>query len=95
MFVSWLFNSRAAASCREVCRSGHLKQLKSDELKQKFQNAQSAEDVVQLANQFPADIRAGTHEQNGWSSSMYGISKLSEIAYTMWLARELKPKVRE
>jgi hypothetical protein len=77
-----------------VCRSGHLRQLKSEELKQKFKNPSDADEIQRLADKFVDDIRAGTHTQMGWSNSMYGISKLAEIAYTMWLSRQLQPKVR-
>lgn len=76
-----------------VCsEAGHLRQLKSDELKAQFQNPSDADEVQRLADKFVEDIRAGTHAQNGWSNSMYGISKLAEVAYTMWLSRQLQPK---
>lgn len=46
--------------------------------------------ILALADEFVADIRAGHHREKGWSHSMYGISKLLEIAYTMVLARHEK-----
>jgi hypothetical protein len=50
--------------------------------------------VDELAGEFVEGIRDGTHSQKGWSNSMYGVSKLSEIAYTFCLSKELKDKVR-
>lgn len=34
--------------------------------------AAGVEDLVQLSENFVADIRAGRHTQEGWSNSMYG-----------------------
>lgn len=45
-----------------------------------------------LAAKFVSDIRAGRHREQGWSSSMYGISKALETAYTRVLARQLADK---
>ena len=42
-----------------------------------------------MGAEFVSHIREGDHEAAGWSSSMYGVSKLLEIAYTKALARDL------
>lgn len=46
-----------------------------------------------VAGEFVTSIRDDSYAAKGWSKSMYGISKLSEIAYTFCLARELRDKV--
>ena len=57
-------------------------------------NPKDADAIVKLADGFPAAIRDGSYKEKGWGTSMYGISKLSETSYTLWLARHLEPKVR-
>lgn len=80
---------------RLACRMGTLRQLRSQELRAAFQDPGSADRVVELADSFAAAVRDGTHRQKGWSDSMYGISKLAEVSYTLWLSRELAPQVRQ
>ena len=41
-----------------------------------------------LLRQFVADVEAGVHEERGWPSSNYGMSKLGLIALTRVLARQ-------
>lgn len=50
------------------------------------------EEVGQVANDFVDAIRRCSHKQEGWPSSMYGVSKACEAAYTRVLAEELKDK---
>ena len=76
-----------------LCRAGKLKQLKSDELKETFKNPESADKIAELADSFVSAIREGKVEEKGWSTSMYGVSKLAETSYTMWLSRQLDDKV--
>ncbi|KAK9815237.1 hypothetical protein WJX72_000441 [[Myrmecia] bisecta] len=74
-----------------VCSSsGQLAILKSPVLRAKFEDARSADEVTTLARKFVDDIRAGRHKEEGWPSSMYGVSKLCEATYTRILAEELK-----
>lgn len=76
-----------------VCSmAGRLGQLKSDELRSRFVNAASADEVEALASEFVQAIRDGNHQAKGFSNSMYGISKLAEVAYTFVLAKELKER---
>eukprot|EP00892_Ulva_mutabilis_P011702 jgi/Ulvmu1/8904/UM049_0086.1 len=71
-------------------RSGMLRQLRPQELRDAFTAPADADAVEALAASYVAAIRAGTHSQQGWSNSMYGVSKLAEISYTKWLAAQLK-----
>lgn len=70
-----------------------LRQLGSAELRAAFAAPPSADAVVALADDYVAAIRAGTHREQGWSNSMYGVSKLAEISYTIALASEVDDKV--
>lgn len=70
-----------------------LRQLGSAELRAKFAAPQSADAVVALTDNFVEAIRAGTHREQGWSDSMYGVSKLAEISYTIALAEQVDDKV--
>lgn len=47
------------------------------ELKEKWKNAKSEEEVTALANKFVADVEAGEHRKAGWPNSCYGVSKLA------------------
>uniref|UniRef100_A0A7S2A0J2 Uncharacterized protein n=1 Tax=Trieres chinensis TaxID=1514140 RepID=A0A7S2A0J2_TRICV len=69
--------------------AGHLSQLRSKELRDQF----SAPDLTMselrgLVDKFEADVKAGTHAQEGWGNSNYGLSKLAVIAATRVWARE-------
>lgn len=90
-----LRRSRATDGARiiNICsQAGRLNQV-SVPLQTKFQDpAATKESVAALLEQFIADVRAGKHREAGWSNSMYGISKLGEIAYTYALARDLAPE---
>ena len=47
---------------------------------------------VNMAQRLPLPAPVCRHAQEGWPSSMYGMSKLAEAAYTRVLARELEPR---
>jgi carbonyl reductase 1 len=49
-----------------------------------------AADVRALGAEFVDHIKRGDHEAAGWSNSMYGVSKLLLIAWSIALARQLK-----
>lgn len=80
--------------CIHMRRAGMLGQLSSPALKEGFMNPKDADAVEELADAFVAAIRDNTHQDKGWSNSMYGVSKLAEVSYTRWLAAQLKGKVR-
>ena len=42
--------------------------------------------VRALMDEFPAAIEAGTHTQQGWPNSMYGVSKLGEATFSRVLS---------
>lgn len=45
-----------------------------------------------FTDSFLEAIKQGRHQQEGWPSSMYGMSKAVEAAYTRVLAEELQEK---
>jgi carbonyl reductase 1 len=70
-------------------QAGRLKQI-SPSLQERFSSpAASHEQIDELLRTFIQDVRDGKHKENGWSNSMYGMSKLGLIAHTRILAREL------
>ena len=70
-----------------------LEQLTSDDLKQSFRQPADADAIVGLADAYVEGIRRGTFKQQGYSQSMYGMSKIADMSYTRWLARQVKDKV--
>jgi carbonyl reductase 1 len=48
--------------------------------------------LVALVNEFAADVAAGRHQERGWPSSAYRVSKAALNAYTRILAHELSPR---
>lgn len=69
--------------------AGHLSQIHSRELREKFSNPElSKTELFQLVDNFEADVQKGQHIQNGWGNSNYGLSKLALIAMTKVWARE-------
>lgn len=73
-------------------RAGMLEQLTSDDLKQSFRQPADADAIVVLADAYVEGIRRGTFKQQGYSQSMYGMSKIAEMSYTRWLASQVKDK---
>jgi carbonyl reductase 1 len=69
--------------------SGHLSQIKSKELREQFTSPSlTMPQLHSLVDKFEADVQAGTHLQQGWGNSNYGMSKLALIAATKVWARE-------
>jgi carbonyl reductase 1 len=52
------------------------------------------EDLVTLVEGFVVEVEAGTHEEHGWPSSAYAVSKAALNALTRVLARELESDPR-
>jgi len=48
----------------------------------------SISELVGVVDQFVSDVTSQDHEEKGWPSSCYGMSKLAVIAYTKILARD-------
>jgi len=72
-------------------RAGKLGQL-SSELQAAFSAGdQTYEGITKLTDSFVNAIASGKHKEEGWSNSMYGISKLALIAHSYVLARTLAP----
>lgn len=69
--------------------AGRLTILRSQELVDKFtSNSLTVPQLSTLMDQFVNDVEDGTHDENGWPSTCYGVSKLGIIALTKILARE-------
>lgn len=68
-------------------QAGHLKIIKSDELRATFANVDSMQVLEDLMEAFVTDVQNGEHEQKGWPNTCYGMSKLGVIAMTKILAR--------
>ncbi|KAK2041076.1 carbonyl reductase [Colletotrichum somersetense] len=71
--------------------SGSLSKY-SLEIKQRFLNAQSVSEVTELMEEFTVAVEKGTHEEDGWPSAAYAVSKAGEIGMTRAIARELQEK---
>lgn len=70
--------------------AGRLRQLRP-ELQARFtREGLVRSDITELMETFIEAVRTDTYRAQGWSKSMYGISKLGEIAYTKVLAEELR-----
>mmetsp|Transcript_1702 Transcript_1702/g.4041 ORF Transcript_1702/g.4041 Transcript_1702/m.4041 type:complete len:290 (+) Transcript_1702:216-1085(+) len=69
--------------------SGHLSQLKSRELLEKFSSPTlTMTELRALVDDFETDVLDGTHAKKGWGNSNYGLSKLALIAATNIMARD-------
>eukprot|EP00429_Kryptoperidinium_foliaceum_P108694 CAMPEP_0176300718 /NCGR_PEP_ID=MMETSP0121_2-20121125/60472_1 /TAXON_ID=160619 /ORGANISM="Kryptoperidinium foliaceum, Strain CCMP 1326" /LENGTH=220 /DNA_ID=CAMNT_0017642127 /DNA_START=1 /DNA_END=664 /DNA_ORIENTATION=- len=69
---------------------GHLKLFKSEDKRARFENCASLDELEGLINAYISDVKDGTHEEKGWPSSNYGISKAGVIALTRVLAAREK-----
>jgi carbonyl reductase 1 len=67
-------------------QSGHLKIVKDEALKERFVNCPTVEELEGLIYAYIKDVQDGVHEQKGWPSSNYGMSKLGVIAMTRIMA---------
>lgn len=69
--------------------AGRLTILRSQELVDKFtSNTLTISELSALMDQFVKDVEQGTHQENGWPGTCYGMSKLGIIALTKIMARE-------
>jgi len=82
-----LQNSEAPRIVNVASQAGHLRILKNEELKSKFVNCPSIDELENLVNAYVQDVQDGTHAEKGWPNSNYGISKLAVIALTRILAK--------
>ena len=73
--------------------TGHLKILSGDARRDKFTSpALHLNELESLMREFVTDVEAGSHGENGWPDSSYGMSKLGVIALTKVIARD-EPKI--
>ncbi|PWN27646.1 carbonyl reductase, partial [Jaminaea rosea] len=63
-----------------------------DELTQRFKAVSKQSEADQLMKEFYASVADGTHEQKGWKSAAYSVSKAGLIANHRALAKEVQPK---
>jgi len=70
-------------------RAGKLSQV-APALQARFSDPTATlESIEALCGEFVAAIEAGEVQSRGWPQSMYGVSKLAELAYARVLEREL------
>lgn len=62
--------------------AGYLSQVAAPLQKTLTSDSLTHDKLEELAVDFVDSVRSGQHSQHGWSSSMYGVSKLLEIACT-------------
>jgi carbonyl reductase 1 len=74
--------------------SGHLGKYPSD-LKTRFINASTLEETTKLMQDFAAAVEAGNHEDQGWPSAAYAVSKAGTIAQTRALAKMFRDQGRD
>ncbi|KAI3438244.1 hypothetical protein D9Q98_000681 [Chlorella vulgaris] len=72
--------------------AGKLSIVKDTALRERFERAARREELEKLCDNFVDAIRLGKHSQEGWPSSMYGISKLALNQYGRVLAQQLQPR---
>ena len=79
---------------RIVMVSSSLSELKDypPAFQRRFDPPPPKEQLKALVRAFVEDVRAGVHEEKGWPTSAYRVSKLSLNALTRQLAEELKPR---
>lgn len=69
--------------------SGHLSQLQSQQLREKFTSSElTMPQLHELVDKFESDVQNGNHREEGWGNSNYGMSKLAVIAATKIWARQ-------
>lgn len=56
-------------------------------LKQRWLSAQTVDGITTLVEEFANAVKRGKHEEEGWPSSAYAVSKAGEIAMTRIIAR--------
>ena len=88
--------SQLADGARIVNVSSGVGELSILETKRRRQFADPAltrDDLVELVEEFVADVAAGRHRERGWPTSAYGVSKVALNALTRIVARE-QPRLR-
>lgn len=93
-FLPILAQSPLGGRCVNVCsQAGNLTRF-SKTCQEWFTKPDlTVAELDELMVRFPTDIRSGDYKEKGWPESMYGTSKLAEIALTKVLAKS-NPKVQ-
>lgn len=71
--------------------SGHLTSKYSQDVKRRFLDAKTVENVTELMQEFEEAVKRGTHG-NDWPSAAYSVSKAGVIGMTRAIARREKEK---
>ena len=70
--------------------AGHIRVIKSEELKKRFNDDGLTKDkLFALANEFADNVHDGSFEAKGWSKSAYGTSKLHINLYPKVIFKEI------
>jgi len=86
-FLPLLQKSQMGGRCVNVCSVAGCRKLFSKECQGWFSDPDlTLKTLDALMKQFPEHIRKGDYREKGWPQSMYGTSKLGEIALTKVLA---------
>jgi carbonyl reductase 1 len=73
-------------------RAGSTSIVPSKALLSRITSASSKEELGRLAEEFIESIREGRHSEEGWPSSMYGISKLLLSMYVRIEAKSMETR---
>ena len=75
-------------------QSGRLAILDTDKKKQAEVSSPTLtrDRLFELMEKFETDVKSGTHKQEGWPSTCYGMSKLGLISFSKVFAREEEEK---
>lgn len=90
-FLPLLRNAKTYGRLVNVAsEAGHLRIIKNLPLRQQFANIEelAIPTLNALLNKFVTDVENLQHEQQGWPSTCYGMSKLAVVALTKRLALE-------
>ena len=81
--------SQLKTICNVASEAGHLRIIKSPELRQKIQQPNlSVFELNSMMMLFIEDVEKKQHEKAGWPNTCYGMSKCGLIALTKILARD-------
>ncbi|KAI9158048.1 Carbonyl reductase [NADPH] 3 [Paramyrothecium foliicola] len=74
--------------------SGALRKYPA-EIKDRFINAASVDEATKLMQEFTSAVERGEHEEKGWPSAAYAVSKAGLIAQTRALAKQFKAQGKD
>lgn len=88
-FLPLLEKSPSPKVVNVASAAGRLTILRSRRLTDAFtSDTLTMPELSKLMEEFVSDVEGGTHAENGWPDTCYGVSKLGVIALTRVIARE-------